>query len=176
MRMIEGYEAGRVALEEANAARALGADPVIEARVREICEAVRARGDDALLEIERQFDCASLELSQLRVTQNEMDAAWRSVPATAQKALQRAAHNVEAFHRAQPSHDWFTTSPDGAFLGQRYTPIERCGMYAPNYRAAYPSTVLMLAMPAKVAGVREMVLASPPSRDGTSHPMFLAAA
>jgi histidinol dehydrogenase len=176
MRLIEGYEAACVALEEANAARAMGADPVVEAKVREICEAVREEGDEALLRFERQFDCPSLELSQLRVEQSEIDAAWQNLPANAQKALQRAADNIEAFHRWQPVGDWFTTSPDGAFLGQRYTPIERVGMYAPNYRAAYPSTVLMLAIPAKVAGVPEIVLASPPSRDGSSHPMILAAA
>jgi histidinol dehydrogenase len=176
MRLIEGYDLCRAALEEANAARALTNNPEIETAVREICEAVHERGDEALLEIERRFDCPTLELSQLRVTQEEIDSAWRGLPSNAQKALQRAADNIEAFHRAQPVGDWFTTSPDGAFLGQRYTPIERVGMYAPNYRAAYPSTVLMLAMPAKVAGVPEVVLASPPGRDGSSHPMILAAA
>lgn len=176
MRLIEGYESCRAALVEANAARALTNNPEVETVVREICEAVRERGDEALLEIERRFDCPTLELGQLRVTSEEIDSAWRSLPSNAQKALQRAADNIEAFHRAQPVGDWFTTSPDGAFLGQRYTPIERVGMYAPNYRAAYPSTVLMLAMPAKVAGVPQVVLASPPGRDGSSHPMILAAA
>ncbi len=176
MRLIEGYPASRAALEAANAARAFSNNPVIEKVVRELCEDVRLRGDEALLEIERRFDCPSLELAQLRVTQGEIDEAWRALPANAKHALQRAADNIEAFHRAQPVGDWFTTSPDGAFLGQRYTPVERAGMYAPNYRAAYPSTVLMLAMPAKVAGVPEVVLASPPGRDGMSHPMILAAA
>lgn len=176
MRLIEGYEKSRATLEAANAARAMTASPEIEAVVREICEEVRTRGDEAVLEIERRFDCPTLEIGQLRVSEAEIETAWTSLPANAQKALQRAADNIEVFHRAQPVGDWFTTSPDGAFLGQRYTPIERAGMYAPNYRAAYPSTVLMLAMPAKVAGVREMVLASPPGRDGASHPMILAAA
>lgn len=176
MRLIEGYELCRAAVEEANAARAFTNNPEVEKTVREICDAVRERGDEALLEIERRFDCPALELSQLRVTAREIEDAWASLPAEAQKALQRAADNIEAFHRAQPIGDWFTTSPDGAFLGQRYTPVERAGMYAPNYRAAYPSTVLMLSMPAKVAGVPEVVLASPPGRDGLSHPMILAAA
>ena len=176
MRLIEGYNQCRAALEESNAARAFTNNPEVENAVREICDAVRQRGDEAVLEIERRFDCPTLEISQLRVTQREIDEAWRSLPVAAQKALQRAADNIEAFHSAQPVGDWFTTSPDGAFLGQRYTPVERAGMYAPNYRAAYPSTVLMLAMPAKVAGVPEVVLASPPGRDGASHPMILAAA
>jgi histidinol dehydrogenase len=176
MRLIEGYKECRAAQEAANAARAFTNNPEVENAVREICDAVRKRGDEALLEIEQRFDCPSLELAQLRVTQREINEAWASLPVNAQKALQRAADNIEAFHRAQPVGDWFTTSPDGAFLGQRYTPVERAGMYAPNYRAAYPSTVLMLAMPAKVAGVPEVVLASPPGRDGASHPMILAAA
>ena len=176
MRLIEGYNSCRAALEESNAARAFTNNPKIENVVREICDDVRLRGDEALLEIERRFDCPTLELAQLRVTTSEIDAAWRTLPVTAQKALQRAADNIEAFHHAQPVGDWFTTSPDGAFLGQRYTPVERAGMYAPNYRAAYPSTVLMLAMPAKVAGVPQVVLASPPGKEGASHPMILAAA
>ncbi len=176
MRLIEGYQPCRAALEKSNAARAFSNNDAIETAVREICDDVRLRGDEALLEIERRFDCPTLELAQLRVTPREMEEAWRSLPASAQKALQRAADNIEAFHRAQPVGDWFVTSPDGAFLGQRYTPVERAGMYAPNYRAAYPSTVLMLAMPAKVAGVPEVVLASPPGQSGDSHPMILAAA
>jgi histidinol dehydrogenase len=176
MQIIEGYEAAREALLKANAARAFSAQPELERTVREICEAVRAEGDAALLRFERQFDCPTLDLAQLRVPAREMDAAWESLPSAAQRALQRAADNIEYFHRRQPCGDWFTTSRDGIFLGQRYTPIERVGMYAPNYRAAYPSTVLMLAVPARVAGVRELVLASPPARDGSSHPVILAAA
>ncbi|MBV9468513.1 MAG: histidinol dehydrogenase [Abitibacteriaceae bacterium] len=176
MQLIEGYAAAQAAVKRANAVRALGADPQVEASVREICEAVRHEGDTALLRIERQFDCPTLEQSQLRVTEAEIEAAWQSLPDRAKQALQRAAGNIEYFHRKQPVGDWFTTSPDGVFLGQRYTAIERVGMYAPNYRAAYPSTVLMLAVPARVAGVRDLVLASPPSQDGTSHPMILAAA
>lgn len=176
MKLIEGYDAAREALHEANAARAFGADAALEQSVRDICESVRVEGDAALLRIERQFDCPTLELAHVRVTEDEIEAAWRSLPDKARTALQRAADNIAYFHGKQPVGDWFTTSPDGIFLGQRYSPIQRVGMYAPNYRAAYPSTVLMLAVPARVAGVPELVLASPPSRDGTSHPMILAAA
>jgi len=176
MQLIEGYTAAREALQKSNAGRALGADAAVENAVREICEAVRAEGDTALLRFERQFDCPTLELSQLRVSQNEIETAWQSLPRQAQRALERAADNIEHFHRKQPFGDWFTTSPDGVFLGQRFTPIERVGLYAPNYRAAYPSSVLMVAIPARVAGVRDLVLASPPGRDGASHPVILAAA
>ncbi|HVF10791.1 MAG TPA: histidinol dehydrogenase [Abditibacteriaceae bacterium] len=176
MQLIEGYAAAREALQKANVARAFGANPKIEQIVREICEAVRADGDAALLRFEREFDCPTLELSQLRVTPEEIEAAWQSTPVAARRALQRAAQNIEFFHRKQPIGDWHTVSPDGAFLGQRYTPLERVGMYAPNGRAAYPSTVLMLAVPARVAGVRDLVLATPPGPDGLAHPVILAAA
>jgi histidinol dehydrogenase len=176
MQLIEGYEACRAALEQSNAARAFGSFPEIEATVREICEAVRSEGDEAVARYERQFDFAGFDIADVRVTQAEIEAAWQSLPTNAQNALQRAADNIEAFHRKQPGGDWHMTSPDGAFLGQRYTPIERAGLYAPNARAALPSSVLMVAMPARVAGVREIVLFSPPSRNGSLHSVILAAA
>jgi histidinol dehydrogenase len=105
-----------------------------------------------------------------------MEAAWQSLPGEVQNALQRAADNIAYFHRKQPVGDWTTVSPDGVFLGQRYTPIERVGLYAPGGLAAYPSTVLMLGVPAQVAGVSEVVLCSPPATDGSLHPVILAAA
>jgi len=176
MQLILGIQAARVALNESNAARAFSSQPEREAIVRQICDDVRSGGDEALLKIEREFDCATLEKNQLRVSPEDIGNAWQNTPQVARDALQRAADNIESFHAKQPTGDWFTTSQGGVFLGQRYTPIERVGMYAPNFRAAYPSTVLMLAIPARVAGVREMVLASPPNQDGTSHPLILAAA
>lgn len=176
MQLIEGYEAATAALREANTKRGFGAQPKIEAIVRDICEAVRVEGDAALLRYEREFDCPTLEASQLRVRPEEIECAWQSLPEEARQALERAARNIEFFHRKQPVGDWHTTSPDGVFLGQRYTPIDRVGLYAPNARAALPSTVLMVAIPGRVAGVRELVLASPPSKDGSLHPVVLAAA
>ncbi len=176
MQLIEGLEACRAALHEANQARAFSNQPEIEARVRDICQAVRTQGDEAVLRLERQFDCPTLELSDLRVSQAEIEAAWSSLPDKARSALQRAADNIEAFHRKQPSGDWHMTSEDGAFLGQKFTPIERVGLYAPNARAALPSSVLAVAIPARVARVPQVVLASPPSRDGSLHPVILAAA
>jgi len=176
MQLIIGYPAAEAALREANKQREFGAQPNIEAIVRDICEAVRLEGDAAVLRYERELDCPTLEASQLRVSAEEIEAAWNSLPVKAQQALERAARNIEFFHRKQPVGDWCTTSPDGVFLGQRYTPIDRVGLYAPNARAALPSTVLMVAIPARVAGVRELVLSSPPSQDGSLHPVVLAAA
>lgn len=176
MKRIEGFESCRVALETANAARSFSASPKVEARVREICEAVRHEGDAALLRFEHEYSCPGLSAEKLRVSEDEIEAAWKSTPEAARRALERAARNIEAFHRAQPREDWSITSPDGARLGQKYSALERVALYAPHGRAAYPSTVLMLAVPARVAGVNEIVLATPANKDGNAHPMILAAA
>ena len=174
MQKVEGNVATRAAIIAANAARAFTALPALEAQVRAICEDVRARGDAAVLENCRQFDCPDLEA--LRVTSTEIETAWRELEGDAKRALQRAASNLEAFHCAQKPRDFTFDSPDGARLGNRWTPIERVGIYAPNGRAAYPSTVLMLAIPARVAGVKDVVLATPASKNGGAHPVILAAA
>jgi len=176
MKVFENYHDSRAALEKANAARAFSASPEIEKRVREICDAVQFEGDAALLRLEREYSCATLSAGNLRVTPEEIEATWQSTPFAAQQALQRAAKNIEAFHSAQPVGDWTMTSPDGATLGQKYTPLERVALYAPHGRAAYPSTVLMLAIPARVAGVSQIVLATPANKDGNVHPAILAAA
>lgn len=176
MRFVEGYEEARAALQDANQKRAFSSQPEIEKTVREICEAVRQEGDAALQRYQRQFDCATFDIANVRVTSEEIDDAYASTRSEVKKALKRAAKNIEEFHRRQPVSDWMTTSPDGVFLGQRYTPVPRVALYAPNGRAAYPSTVLMLAIPARVAGVPEIVLASPPSQDGSANQTILAAA
>ena len=176
MQRVEGNAATRAAITSSNAARAFTASPQTEAAVRQICSDVQARGDDAVIENCRQFDCPDLQIDNLRVTEDEIEAAWNALPDAAKNALQRAADNLEAFHSAQKPQDFTFDSPDGARLGNRWTPIERVGIYAPNGRAAYPSTVLMLAMPARVAGVGDVVLATPAGRDGNAHPVILAAA
>lgn len=176
MQRVEGTAATRAAILKSNAARAFTASPQIEAAVRQICDDVQARGDQAVIENCRQFDCPNLQLENLRVTETEIKAAWNALPDSARNALQRAAANLEAFHVAQKPRDFTFDSPDGARLGNRWTPIERVGIYAPNGRAAYPSTVLMLAMPAHVAGVRDVVLATPAGQNGDAHPVILAAA
>ena len=176
MQRVEGNIAARVAILAANAARALTASSKDADTVRKICNDVQNRGDAAVIEYCRQFDCPDLQLANLRVTETEIDAAWNALPDKAKNALQRAAKNLEAFHCAQKPQDFTFISPDGAQLGNRWTPLARVGIYAPNGRAAYPSTVLMLAMPARVAGVDDVVLATPAGRDGNAHPVILAAA
>ena len=176
MQRVEGNAATRAAILKSNAARAFTASPEIEAAVRQICDDVQTRGDEAVIENCRQFDCADLQIENLRVTKSEIEAAWNALPNNAKNALQRAAKNLEAFHIAQKPADFTFDSPDGVRLGNRWTPIQRAGIYAPNGRAAYPSTVLMLAIPAAVAGVRDIVLATPANQDGNAHPVILAAA
>lgn len=176
MQLFEGYNDARAALEASNAARSFSASPEIEERVRAICEKVRAEGDAALLAYEQQFSCPQLTVDTLRVSEQEVEEAWQQTSPEAIAALEHAAANIEVFHRGQPRENWAVTSPDGATLGQRYLPLERVALYAPHGRAAYPSTVLMLAVPAKVAGVEQVVLATPAGKDGKAHPLILAAA
>ena len=176
MQLIQGFQNALEATRQANTARQPGASPEIETAVREICQAVQAEGDAALLRYERQFGCPTLQTSDLRVDQNERNAAWNSVSDSAKNALLHAANNIEEFHRHQPRGDWNAVSRDSVYYGQLYTPIERAGLYAPHGRAVYPSTVLMLGIPAKVAGVPEIVLASPADKTGNAHPLILAAA
>jgi histidinol dehydrogenase len=176
MRVFEGTSAARAAILAANEARAFSSNPEVETVVRDVCEAVRTRGDDALLEYTRKFDYAGMEIESIRVSPAELEAAYQALAPEARKALERAAKNIETFHSRQSVPDWSFTSTDGALLGQRYTPIERVGIYAPNGRAAYPSTVLMLGVPARVAGVKEIALATPVGPDGAANPTILAAA
>ncbi len=176
MQFFDGLPASLQAVQSANARRAFDASPELETQVRAQLDDVRQRGDQALLDSARRFDCETLELADLRVRPDEIEAAWRELPDAAKRALERAAKNIEAFHIAQKPGDFEFTTPEGACVGARYSPVERAGIYAPNGRAAYPSTVLMLAIPARVAGVRDVVLATPASRNGSAHPVILAAA
>lgn len=178
MQRIAGVEAARQALQVANQRRQFGggATPAAEAAVRDICARVQSGGDEAIVELERRFDCPTLTASQLRVPPAEIEAALKGLDPAVRQALEAAAANIAAFHQQQPRGDWEQEISPGLRLGQRYTPLERVGLYAPCGRAVYPSTVLMLAVPARIAGVPEIVLATPPQRDGSAHPLILAAA
>jgi histidinol dehydrogenase len=148
----------------------------VEAEVRAILEGVRARGDDALWEYARRFDGADLAPATLRVPEEERRAAGGLVPPAEREALALAAERIEAFHRRQRGKPWSFTEPDGTVLGQAIRPLRRVGIYVPGGRAAYPSTVLMAALPARVAGVDEVVLCTPCGADLQVHPAVLAAA
>lgn len=154
-----------------------GADATtaVETQARSIVDAVRQGGDRALVKLTEQYDRVRLRPAQLRVTAEEVRDAVAAVPSDALRALRLAARRITTFHRHQVSRSWSYHDPLGLRLGQRITPLKRVGIYVPGGHAAYPSSVLMNAIPARVAGVREVVMVSPPSRGG-SNPAVLAAA
>jgi len=151
-------------------------DPGIHQQVAEILAAVRDKGDAALVELTERFDGVRLEPRDLRVTAAEHEAAERLVTEATVAALSYAAARIEAFHRASLPRSWSMTDAAGSRLGQDVRPLARVGIYVPGGRAAYPSTVLMTAIPARVAGVKEIVLVSPPAADGSLAPAVLVAA
>jgi histidinol dehydrogenase len=150
-------------------------DPVIEAKVREIVEHVRKEGDEAVTTFTRQLDCGLIDSLGLRVPEKEVDAACKKVTAEVRDALKTAKRNIERFHKKQLPKSWVMKAP-GKRLEQRVTPLERVGLYIPGGKAAYPSTVLMNAIPAAIAGVKEIVMTTPCSREGKISPEVLAAA
>jgi histidinol dehydrogenase len=154
--------------------RAGGVDAEVLSVAARIVEDVRQRGDEALREYTSQFDHASVD--ELRVTSEEIEAAVASVPAEFRDAIASAASSIEDFHERQVPQSWFTTGEGGVFLGQMVTPLRRVGIYVPGGRACYPSSVLMNAIPAIVAGVEEIAMVVPPNADGTVNPYVLAAA
>ncbi|MEB3171040.1 MAG: histidinol dehydrogenase [Synechococcaceae cyanobacterium] len=145
-----------------------------EAAVAEILEAVRSGGDRALLELSERFD--GLRPDPLRIPEERLEEAWRTTPAELQDALDLAHGRVLAFHQAQRPADLALDGPHGERLGRRWRPVERAGLYVPGGRAAYPSTVLMNAIPALVAGVERLVMVTPPGPGGEPSAIVLAAA
>jgi histidinol dehydrogenase len=143
--------------------------------VRRILEEVRERGDEALVDYTQKFDGCDLTPDGLRVPIDERDAAADQVDPQIVEALKGAAERIRIFHEAQLPSDW-SIDRDGARVGQVFRPIQRVGLYAPAGRTALPSTVLMTAVPARVAGVPELVLATPPDRNGNPSPVVMAAA
>jgi histidinol dehydrogenase len=148
----------------------------VEATVRSIIADVRARGDEALLEYTRRFDHVdALSLVDLEIGREELERAVRSIPGGQLQALKDAAERVRRFHEKQLSESWSYVEADGTRLGQRMTALDRVGLYVPGGKAAYPSSVLMNAVPAKVAGVRELIMVTP-TPGGERNPLVLAAA
>lgn len=149
-------------------------DSGVEDIVRDIIADVAKNGDDALLKYAKKFDRA--ELTGLEVTQAEMDAALNSIPAELLDAMKAAAENIRAFHSMQLREGFRLERPNGVYMGQKITPIEKVGLYIPGGTASYPSTVFMNAIPAKLAGCSLIVMVSPPNESGTIASPILAAA
>ena len=146
----------------------------IEEAVRDIIERVAANGDQALLEYTRQFDCA--ELSALEVTEAEIEEALSCVEPQFLEILEEAAGNIRRFHEKQIRASFIISEQEGVVLGQKVIPLDRVGIYVPGGTAAYPSTVLMDSIPAKIAGCPEIVMTTPPGPEGKINPVILAAA
>ena len=147
-----------------------------EMRVREIVEAVRVGGDRALLEFTAKFDSVELPGDRLPVSGSELDAAYQKTTKELIDAIQLACRNVEAFHRQRVPKSWVQFEDNAVVLGKQYRPVDRAGIYIPGGRAAYPSTVVMNAIPARVAGVSRIVMVTPPGQEGQIPPAVLVAA
>ena len=147
-----------------------------ESAVADILANVKSRGDDALFEYTRNFDKADINPSNIVVTQEEIDEAYSLVDDKLLEVIRKALVNIRDYHEKQKQYSWFDSKPDGTILGQKVTALSRVGVYVPGGKAAYPSSVLMNVMPAKVAGVEQIVMCTPPDKEGKVYPTTLVAA
>ena len=170
--MIRIYKYGEVANEEIFARAQAQVD--VAGIVSEIIQNVRANGDRALFEYCERFD--RVKLDSLEVSKEEIDEAFASVDADFIRVMEKAKKNIYEFHKRQVRNSFVMQEEDGVVMGQRVTPIERVGLYVPGGTAAYPSSVLMNSIPAKIAGCGMIVMVTPPSQDGKVNPAILAAA
>ena len=156
-----------------------GADPALEAKVSEIIAAVRSEGDAAVLRYVRRFDAPGLEEGRLLVPTEEVEAACAEVDSDFTSIIRAAMRNIEDFHKQQLRHSHFITRPDGTFLGQIVRPVRAAGVYIPGGQGGETpliSSVLMNAIPARLAGVSDIAMTTPPRKDGSINPFLLAAA
>ena len=171
--MIRRYKLSEIPLEQI-LCRDIREEKNVDAIVDDIIADVRANGDAALKKYAEKFDRAKLE--RLEVLPEEIDAAYARVDARFIETLELARDNIREFHRHQLHENFVITGKNGTVMGQRYQPIEKVGLYVPGGTASYPSTVLMDAIPAKIAGVKELVMVTPPAPDGSVPDAILAAA
>ena len=154
--------------------RDIQAEEDVSAAVDAVLAEVKTKGDAALRAYTEKFDGVSL--TNLQVSESEMESAWASLEPNFLQTLEMAAENIRHFHERQVHRDFVLTDKPGIVMGQRYTPIEKVGICVPRSPVAFPSTILMNVIPAKIAGVRDIVLVTPPEPDGTVSPAALAAA
>ena len=176
MRRLEARRLGVAAVLRALDRSPAAVDPEVKQRVASILSAVRDRGDAALIEFTERYDGVSLTAKELAVSPADYQAALGRLGEATVRSLRYAADRIERFHRACAPRSWSMRDASGSRLGQEVRPLRRVAVYVPGGRAAYPSTVLMTAVPARVAGVREIVLVSPPRPDKSLDPGVLAAA
>ena len=144
--------------------------------VDEVLNNVKNNGDKALFEYTKKFDKATIRSENIRVTQEEIEEAYTLVDENLVRVIRKALVNIKEYHEKQKQYSWFDSKPDGTILGQKVTPIERAGVYVPGGKAVYPSSVLMNVIPAKVAGVSQIVMTTPPNSEGKVNPNTLVAA
>lgn len=147
-----------------------------EATVNEILLNVRENGDQAVFEYTKKFDKFDLNADNVKVTKEEIEAAYKKLDPALIEVIKKSAENIRAFHSKQLRNSWFDAKPDGTILGMKITALEKVGVYVPGGKAAYPSSVLMNVVPAKVAGVDQVIMTTPPGADGSVNPGTLVAA
>ncbi|MBR3069730.1 MAG: histidinol dehydrogenase [Lachnospiraceae bacterium] len=176
MKIIELTEESRENLLENLKKRSPSGFEAYEKNVREIVEDVRKRGDEALFAYTERFDHVKTDAATVQVTPAEIEEAYAAVDPSLVEVIRKALVNIRSFHEKQKRSSWFDTTGDGTILGQRMTALQRVGVYVPGGKAVYPSSVLMNIVPAKVAGVEEIVMTTPPGKDGRVNPATLVAA
>ncbi|MEF9997485.1 MAG: histidinol dehydrogenase [Lachnospiraceae bacterium] len=147
-----------------------------EEQVVTILHRVKKEKNAALIAYTKEFDGVTLESSQLLVTKDEIAEAYEQIDDSLLEIMKKALHNIETYHAKQRQYSWFDSKPDGTMLGQKVTALQRVGVYVPGGKAVYPSSVFMNIVPAKVAGVEEIIMVTPPGKDGKINPHTLVAA
>lgn len=147
-----------------------------EGRVNAIIEDIKANRDKAVFDYTARFDGFNLNKDNIVVTKEEIEEAYREIDPKLVEIIRKSLVNINNYHQKQKRNSWFDTTPDGTILGQKITPLSRAGVYVPGGKAAYPSSVLMNVMPAKIAGVEEIIMCTPPGKDGKIYCGTLVAA
>ncbi|MCU6746666.1 MULTISPECIES: histidinol dehydrogenase [Lachnospiraceae] len=176
MRIEKLNEGSKQNLLEALLKRSPNSYGMYEASVQEIIRAVKDKKDEALFSYTERFDGFSLNKNNILVTKEEIDQAYQKVDGQLLEIIRRAMKNIREYHAKQMQYSWFDSKPDGTILGQKVTAIQKAGVYVPGGKAAYPSSVLMNILPAKVAGVEKIIMVTPPDKEGKIAPTTLVAA
>lgn len=176
MRIIELTEEARTNIQENLLKRSPNSYGEFEGRVNEIIENVRANRDAAIFDYTKRFDGADINAENILVTEDEIKEAYEKVDEKLLTVIRKALVNIRKYHEKQRQYSWFDSEESGIILGQKVTALEKVGVYVPGGKAVYPSSVLMNIVPAKVAGVKTIVMTTPPGKDGKVNPATLVAA
>lgn len=176
MKTIQITEESRKNLQEQLLKRSPSSYGEFEERVAQIVDEVKQKKDQALFSFTEKFDHTVVTANNILVTKEEIEEAYTLVDPELVEIIQKAKANIVEYHEKQRQYSWFDSKPNGSMLGQKVTPLKRVGVYVPGGKAAYPSSVLMNVLPAKVAGVDELIMTTPPMKDGKIYPVTLVAA